>query len=271
MASRLGLGPGRALQRVSRLAPARPRRGPAGARRRRRFRLRSARPATMKRISPCASAGVRTGRQPEQGAHGEPRRARSAAAALRAAASTEKPNSLVPFRSSESALLQAPAAMLAAIPLAPRTCPSTTASGDRDHKALGGRQQRRHRVAAGKEGRRQRLDQHMRRQAQRQPHQRMRGGRAVVRAEGAMLEQQPHDRFGQHDQAERRGQRQPGRKFQRRAIPHAPRRHGRRYAPRASAPAPAPCPWRRRRCRAAARSGGWRNRARTRRRALPRR
>ena len=181
----------------------------------------------------------------------------------RAAASIEKPNVSAPLRIRVSALLQAPSAMR-------RRCrwrrtsgragqASTIATTKPFSVATSGVM----RVLARKEGRRQRLDQHMGGQAERQPHQRMRRRRGVGRGEGAVLEQQPHDRFAQHDQAERRRQRQPDREFERRAIPHAQRRRGRRCARRASAPAPAPCPWRRRRCRAAARPGGWRNRATT--------
>ena len=179
----------------------------------------------------------------------------------RAAASIEKPNVSAPLRIRVSAVLQAPSAMPAAMPPAPKKWPSRNASGDRDHEALERREQRRQRVLARKERRRQRLDQHMRGQAERQPHQRLRGGRGIGCGEGAVLEQHPHDRLAQHDQAERRRQRQPDRKFERRAIRHARSHAYRRRAPRASFRESAPCPWRRRRCRAAVRSGGWRNRA----------
>ena len=106
-----------------------------------------------------------------------------------------------------------------------------------------------------------RLCQHMRGQAEREPDQRLRGRGGVGRREGAMLEQQPHDRLAQHDQAERRGQRQPDRKLERARFRMRDDGLCRRPAARASARGSAPFPSRRRRCRAAARSGDWRNRA----------
>ena len=71
--------------------------------------------------------------------------------------------------SSESALLQAPSAMPAAMPLAPNNWPSTNAEHDRDRESLQRRQQRRDRIVAREKRRRQRLDQHMRGQAERKP------------------------------------------------------------------------------------------------------
>ena len=69
-------------------------------------------------------------------------------------------------------------------------------------------------VVAREERRRQRLDQHMGGQAEREPHQRLRGRRGIGGGERAVLEQQPHDRLAQHDQSERRRQRQPDREFE---------------------------------------------------------
>ena len=53
------------------------------------------------------------------------------------------------------------------------------------------------------------------RAGQRKPHQRARGRGGVGRGERAMLEQHPHDRLGEHEQPERRRQREPGRELQR--------------------------------------------------------
>ena len=91
--------------------------------------------------------------------------------------------------------------------------------------------------------------------AERQPHQRARGGRGVGGGERAVFEQQPHDRLAEHDQAERRRQRQPDASSSPRdcACAIAPRSlaaHAARHLRES-----APCPWRRRRCRAAVRSG----------------
>ena len=79
--------------------------------------------------------------------------------------------------------------------------------------------------------------------------------------EGAVLEQQPHDRLAQHDQAERCRQRQADREFEAARFRMRDRRRG--SSPRTARviPGSAPCPWRRRRYRAAVRPGGWRNRA----------
>ena len=51
-------------------------------------------------------------------------------------------------------------------------------------------------------------------QAERKPDQRLRGGGGIGGGEGAVLEQHPHHGLAQHDQSERRRQRQPDREFE---------------------------------------------------------
>ena len=93
----------------------------------------------------------------------------------RAAASIENPKLAAPRRISDSAPLQAPIAMLAAMPLGAEDLAEHHGQNERDRKSLQRRHQRRQRVVAGEERRRQRLDQHMRGQAKRKPPQRLRG------------------------------------------------------------------------------------------------
>ena len=132
----------------------------------------------------------------------------------RAAASTTSPNVAVPCRIKASALLHAPSAMLAAIPSAPNNRPNSSAETIATAKSGQRREQRRAGVLAREEGRRQCLDQHVSGQRERQPHQRLRGGRGVDGGERAVLEQRAHDRFAQHDQAQRRRQREPNRELE---------------------------------------------------------
>ena len=101
-----------------------------------------------------------------------------------------------------------PSATAAATPLAPNRRPSGSAATSATPSADQRGAQRRRGVFAGEERRRQRLHQHLRRQAERQQRQRLRGRRGVGGAERAVLEQQLHDRLAQHDQPERRRQRQ---------------------------------------------------------------
>ena len=55
-------------------------------------------------------------------------------------------------------------------------------------------------------------------QAEREQGQRPRGRLRFGRGEGAVLEQQPHDRLAEHDQSERCRQRQSDREFQPRDL-----------------------------------------------------
>ena len=190
----------------------------------------------------------------------------------RAAASIEKPNVAAPARSSDSALLQAPSVMAAAMPSGAEQMAEQEGARGREHKCPSAP-----RPAASwcSRARKTPATSALNSTCAGRPSashiSSARGRGRIGCGERAMLEQHLHDRLAEHEQPERRRQRQPDRKFERRATRHARSPCDPRRARRATVPAPAPCPWRRRPGRAAIRSGGWRNTAMTPRKATRRR